>query len=478
MTLFSILLATALSVSHDSANISKKVCWFDTPKAVTAECYQLRVPESKTQKISTILSLPVVVLTDSETDEKLAPVVLPSIGPLYGLGLGEEHIAKALAGFSSNEFGNRKHIYIDTRGTGLAKPIPNCPEEEAYSTQDRMDFGNCIKEISAGGSDVYEYRAERAADDIVALSEAMKLPRFHVIAYGQETKAIQILARNNPNLIKSAIFLNPEPERYPTLEYTAESWAIAVQRVVQLCRHSTICSQKYQNIFEGDIDKSIDDISLDPLTFEGEPASYFLQNEFNGYDIATHIYLGFENAEMVKHVPVLLSLALAGNGQQYADYVYGLYQEIDWSQYDYGIGEATTSIATYCQDRYWVNDKRQMGKQGPYFLKDIEANALKNYEYYCENVFKKPSHSFAPDAIDDYNFLAVYGDLSAYVSPASYSFFAKPSRGQRIVVKNVNEDLFESECTEKWMTEYMDMIDAGMMPPIKLSPCEPKVIDF
>jgi pimeloyl-ACP methyl ester carboxylesterase len=130
----------------------------------------------------------------------------------------------------------RDVLIVDKRGTGLSAPI-DCPDLQTGST-DLDAVTACVKQL---GDTAWFYGTDFAAQDIVAVLDALSIDEvdFYGDSYG--TFVGQVLAGLYPQRLRSIILDSAYPVRAPDVWF-ATDWAAAWSGIDLSCGRSPSCS--------------------------------------------------------------------------------------------------------------------------------------------------------------------------------------------------------------------------------------------
>jgi len=237
----------------------------------------------------------------------------------------------------------RDVLIVDKRGTGRSHPI-DCPDLQTGST-DLDAVAACAKQL---GDTAWFYGTDFAANDIIAVMDALAIDEvdFYGDSYG--TFVGQILAGLYPQRLRSIILDSAYPVRAPD-PWFATDWAAAWSGIDVSCARSPSCSalggtatSRVRRIIDiirkhsirGEAPDGNGD--LQPTTIDTASLIYLI--DFAGYgppvyrdlDAAARAWLDSEDA-----LPLLRLVAEAetSRADKPAAYSYGLYEAVTCSDY-------------------------------------------------------------------------------------------------------------------------------------------------
>jgi hypothetical protein len=151
-------------------------------------CYDLLVPENRSESAGRVLRLPVLVFRAEERDRRADPVVLVGGGPGAVSYTEPQHAEMWRDKFKTLPWlKGRDLIVYDQRGVGGARPSLECPEIDATRVapldvaQIRAAMSACRDRLLRENIDLGRYDTKANADDLDALRRSLRLasaPRF------------------------------------------------------------------------------------------------------------------------------------------------------------------------------------------------------------------------------------------------------------------------------------------------------------
>lgn len=237
----------------------------------------------------------------------------------------------------------RDVLIVDKRGTGLSSPI-DCPELQTGSTALNA-VAACAKQL---GDTAWFYGTDFAANDIVAVMDALGIDDvdFYGDSYG--TFVGQVLAGLYPQRLRSIILDSAYPVRAPDPWFAAD-WAAAWSGIDVSCDRSPSCSSlggaataRMQQIIDiiraypikGQAPDGNGD--LQPTTIDTASLIYLIDYAgfgppvYRDLDAAARAWLGSQDA-----LPLLRLVAEANTSSvdEPADFSYGLYTAVTCTDY-------------------------------------------------------------------------------------------------------------------------------------------------
>ena len=237
----------------------------------------------------------------------------------------------------------RDVLIVDKRGTGRSGPI-DCPDLQSGSS-DLDAVAACARQL---GNTAWFYGTDYAANDIIAVMDALAIDQvdFYGDSYG--TFVGQALAGLFPQRLRSIILDSAYPVRAPD-PWFATDWAAAWSGIDISCARSPSCSS-LGGTATSRVQRIVDIIRKHPIKGEApdgngdlqpttiDTASLIYLIDFAGYgppvyrdlDAAARAWLDSEDA-----LPLLRLVAEAdtSSADKPADFSYGLYEAVMCSDY-------------------------------------------------------------------------------------------------------------------------------------------------
>jgi pimeloyl-ACP methyl ester carboxylesterase len=131
----------------------------------------------------------------------------------------------------------RDILIVDKRGTGTSTPI-DCPELQNSASSDPAALAACAAQLGRSAS---LYGTSLAADDVIAVLDALQIPEVDYYGDSYGTYFGQVLAVRHPNRLRSIILDSAYPVRPPDAWFPTD-WATARDGLDLVCSRSPPCS--------------------------------------------------------------------------------------------------------------------------------------------------------------------------------------------------------------------------------------------
>ncbi|HZD53677.1 MAG TPA: hypothetical protein VE175_11565, partial [Woeseiaceae bacterium] len=117
-------------------------------------------------------------------------------------------------------------VVFNRRGYGFSSPPPPCPARLRYPFEHPLERARlsdamstyatgCIAAMKRGGLDPSAYARKEVAGDLADLTRALEADRIRLIAEGDLAALAASALRRDPQLVESAVFVNPRAEEGP-----------------------------------------------------------------------------------------------------------------------------------------------------------------------------------------------------------------------------------------------------------------------
>ncbi len=237
--------------AQDLPNYTKTRCDFQLDSPRRAVCGVLTVSEARSSGSNRHIRIPVVTFLASDTARRADPVVhvpggpgIPSIySPIRLLTTWPDWLRDAdwLAG--------RDLIVFDPRGTGMAEPSLDCPEEKTKSERYPITavpvavYKACLEKLRKSGINLDAYNSTTLAADLNDLRRAMGVESWNVWAESHGTRVALEAIRREQSGIRSVILAAPYPPGVDDPRVVARNFDRILRESIASCRQHRLCEQ-------------------------------------------------------------------------------------------------------------------------------------------------------------------------------------------------------------------------------------------
>ena len=192
-------------------------CDFELDRPRRAVCGTLTVLENRSAGSSRKVTIPVVTFLSNDERNHEDPVVHVPGGPGYATKFSAIRLLTTWPTWLANAdwLAGRDLIIFDPRGTGMATPNLDCPEEKAQiEAQPFFDdptefYQACFEKFRRAGIDLTAYHTPALAADLNELRRAMGIKSWNVWASSHGTRVALEAIRQDQQGIRSVILDGP-----------------------------------------------------------------------------------------------------------------------------------------------------------------------------------------------------------------------------------------------------------------------------
>ena len=228
----------------------------DLPKDQKIRFGYLVVFEDRSKKGGKTLRLPVFILKSRSRHPKQDPVLYTAGGP------GSSSVNAAKYGEYYSYLNERDFIVFEQRGTRYAKPNLGCFELDSIKKSNSWVQLNdkqkealqvqaakrCQTRLIAEGINLSMYNTKASADDIEDLRKVLRVKQFNLYTVSYSTKIAQVLLRDYPTSIRSAVMDSPLPLWVNYDESSLHYFSKKLYLLFSACATDSACSLAYPNL--------------------------------------------------------------------------------------------------------------------------------------------------------------------------------------------------------------------------------------
>jgi pimeloyl-ACP methyl ester carboxylesterase len=216
----------------------------------------LQVLENRQNPNSRIIEVPVYIFKSRSDNPQKDPIIYTVGGP------GSTTMPSAQYMKYYRYLDDRDFILIEQRGNYYAKPHLDCPEwSEAMYTSSLPDFDPqksdllfeeaaraCRERLTKKGIDLNGYHTNEIAADINDLAKVLKIKSYNLLTISYSTKIAQVLLRDYPERIRSAVMDSPLPLEASYDEESVKNLLESLELLLSDCEADKECSRAFPNI--------------------------------------------------------------------------------------------------------------------------------------------------------------------------------------------------------------------------------------
>jgi pimeloyl-ACP methyl ester carboxylesterase len=216
----------------------------------------LEVLENRNDAGSQTIEIPVYIFKSRNPNPKPDPIIYTVGGP------GSTTMPSAQYMNYYKYLDDRDFILVEQRGNYYAKPHLDCPEwAKALHTANLPGFDSgdtdallaeaaksCRDRLTKKGIDLNGYNTNEIAADIHDLVSVLGIQEYNLLTISYSTKIAQVLLRDYPGRIRSAVMDSPLPLEVNYDEESVENLLESVDKLLGDCEADVDCNRAYPNI--------------------------------------------------------------------------------------------------------------------------------------------------------------------------------------------------------------------------------------
>lgn len=216
----------------------------------------LTVPENRSNPAGNTISLPVYIFKSRSENPKPDPILYTVGGP------GNSSMSASQYMNYYKYLDDRDFILFEQRGTQYARPNLDCPEwSKAIQMSNLPNFNKsqsdslfnaaarqCKKRLENKGIDLNGYNTNEIAADIEDLRKVLNIEQYNLLTISYSTKIAQVLIRDYPKTIRSAVMDSPLPLEVNYDEVSIKNLLDAVDKLLNDCAQDSECNKAFPNL--------------------------------------------------------------------------------------------------------------------------------------------------------------------------------------------------------------------------------------
>lgn len=211
-------------------------------------------------------------------------------------------------------------VLMDARGTGFSEPRL-CPElgktflnilaKNQSSNKDEQEKAEaalkCKQSLIAKNIDINSYHSKSIAQDIHALKQYLKYPKWNVYGVSYGTHIAQVYSETFPSDIKALILDSPISDISEYYTLNTSNYITSVEKVFKACKNNPKCNSEYPDL-EAIYYKTIDDLKENPITVKvGKEIIPSGEFTYNSEDFKIAIHQALYQKKLVEVLPLLIN---------------------------------------------------------------------------------------------------------------------------------------------------------------------------
>jgi len=306
----------------------------DLPAGQHIKFGYLIVLEDRAVKNGKTLRLPVFILKSRSSTPKVDPILFTSGGP------GSSSVNTAKYGQYFSYLADRDLIVFEQRGTLYAQPNLICKELDSIKKNNGwIDLSEtereklqveaaklCQVRLLAAGNNLSAYNTKASADDIEDLRKVLGIKQINILSVSYSTKIAQVLLRDYPLSIRSAVLDSPLPLWANYDETSMKDFSEKFDLLFSSCARNPSCNAIYPNL-KTRFFQFLSEANKKPILvpIKSPIDSSLIYVSLKGYQVAAFINIG--NMSRLKGLPKLLDKICKGDYTVLHPFIYDLFSD-------------------------------------------------------------------------------------------------------------------------------------------------------
>lgn len=252
-------------------------CRTPNPSLIKMECYDLLVPEDRSDPESQMLRLHVAIFRSKSSSPASDPILFLSGGPGQP-GIPVVLYINSFSGFMNS---NRDVIVFDQRGTGQSQPSLACPEAGQFyidvlnKVLPRDEFLNgensvwqkCRERLISENIELEEYSSVTSAADADDLRRALNIEKWNLFGISYGTRLALTIMRDYPQGVRSAVLdsVYPLPETLASYDYRDFRSKGSIKYLLDRCAADIECQTAYPDL-ENKLVALVESLNKNPVS--------------------------------------------------------------------------------------------------------------------------------------------------------------------------------------------------------------------
>jgi pimeloyl-ACP methyl ester carboxylesterase len=237
---------TAQSLPH----YEEVVCDFELERPRKVVCGVLTILENRSSDSRREVTIPVVTFLSNDDVRHEDPVVYVPGGPGFAPIFSAVQLVTTWPDLLNNAdwLVGRDLIVFDPRGTGMATPNLDCPEEKAQIEalsffEDPTEFYQaCFEKLRRAGIDLHAYHTPALAADLNELRRAIGIEAWNIWASSYGTRVALEAMRQDEQGIRSVILDAPYPTGVDDPVVTTRNFDRILTELIATCPLNDLCA--------------------------------------------------------------------------------------------------------------------------------------------------------------------------------------------------------------------------------------------
>jgi pimeloyl-ACP methyl ester carboxylesterase len=300
-------------------------CRFTLPRGASITCGVVPVPENREVYPGRSVRLAVAIFHTANRSPAQDPVLYLHDGPI---GSAIQWAAVNYDNFVLPITEKRDLIVFDLRGSGLSLPNLDCPElvtvqkldargsltEDKKSSTYSSALITCRDRLVSYGIDLSKYTTRDIAEDVHDIVRALGLEEVNIFATSYGSRSAQIVFKEYPLEIRSAVFDSPSSLSANLYKDAAANYDQALTALFDHCAADPTCNSSYpelSTVYENLIAR----LDAEPMqiTIPGEPGTPDYDLWLDGLTLTRSVLSAINSPYYISSIPKIITAL--NNGQ-------------------------------------------------------------------------------------------------------------------------------------------------------------------
>jgi pimeloyl-ACP methyl ester carboxylesterase len=294
-------------------------CRFTVPRGASITCGVVPVPENRNIYPGRTVRLAVAIFHSASSSPAEDPVLYLHDSPINS--------AIQWAAINYDNFvlpitESRDLIVFDLRGDGLSVPNLDCPEVKTVQRLDERGslvgeqkftafadaLSTCRERLASYGIDVSKYTTKASAADAHDVIRALGLGNVNLFSASYGTRLAQMVLRDYPQEIRSAVLDSPSPLGVNLYKEAAAHYDLAINTLFAHCLADPVCNTNFRelsNVFDG----LVTELDSQPLqiTIPADPGTPDHEIWLDGLTLTRAVLSSLNSSYYISSIPKILT---------------------------------------------------------------------------------------------------------------------------------------------------------------------------
>lgn len=280
-------------------------CPFEVFDDEAINCGYLTVPENRADPESITIDLAVAIIRAGGTRPRTDPILYLEGGP------GGSALADPDYWLESILHTSRDIILLDQRGTGYSIPSLDCPETDAYLSEEDSGYASlieaaqaCRDRLTLDGVDLTQYNSADSAADVADLRLALDIDEWNLYGVSYGTRLALTVMRDHPEGVRAVVLDSVYPPNAPGYTEDAANSVAAIETLIDGCADDDECADAFPSL-KRRFYRTVADLNESPVEIDGY--------ETTGDDLVNFLFNSLYDTVLIPYLPLVIYAASEGN---------------------------------------------------------------------------------------------------------------------------------------------------------------------